>query len=579
MTTVLQQRAPAPIDATPGDEIPRIRPMLEVGSGGLRRNSGYVDDEFLPALRGRKAVKIYREISDNSPVIGGWYTAVSQLLRQIEWPVEPGGKSADDRKAAEFLEQNMEDMEHSWGDMITEIAEFVIYGWELSEINYKRRRGPWTTGRDHSAHTDGMTGWRSINSRAHETILRWVFGPKGEILGAVQQAAPRYERVVLPMGKCLLFRTTKKKNNPEGRSLIRNCYEPWYYLKRHQEIEAVGVARDLAGMPIARVPSKILSALPGTADGDMLDAVKKLVTSVSRNENEGIVWPYDQDPDTKESAYQFELLNSGGTRQFDTESIINRYKTEMLQAVLADWMQVGHEENGGAYNMHVDKLGLFRTLTNALAQMIADEINRRAVPELFRLNNWKPANLPKIVPNNVDPPDLATIGAFLQQLAALGVNWFPDPVLEKYFRDAADLPQLDDQTEKMLEEGRKQAIMMQRAQQQLEALQIGQQAATGQQQLEQGQQQLQQGKQALEAGPGATDPNDAKRSKLGVDRDKVKVSQEKAKLANIKTQGKNLARNAKTSTTRTAARSAPNGKSRPQQTRSRVKKAYTLEGP
>lgn len=582
MTTVLTQGRPNPLDATPGDEVPAARTFVQFGVGGLRRSSGYIDDEFLPALKGRKAVKVYREMSDNAPVIGGFVLAVTLLLRQIEWAVEPGGKSAEARKAAEYIEQCMEDMEHSWGDMLSEIAEFIIYGWELSEMMFKRRRGPWVNGRDNSKYDDGMIGWHSIANRAHETILRWVFDPQNRILGAVQQAPPRYERKVIPIQKCLLFRTTKKKNNPEGRSMLRNCYEPWYYLKRHQEIEAIGVSRDLAGMPIAKVPSKWLQATPGTPDGDMLDAVKRLVTSVSRNENEGVVWPYDVDAETKLPKADFELLNSGGSRQFDTEGIINRYKTEMLQAVLADFLQVGHEENGGAYNMHVDKLGLFRTAINALADMIADEFNRKAIPMLFRLNNWKPSELPKIKPNSVDPPDLATLASFLQTLQGMGMQIFPDPVMEKFVRDAADLPQLDDREEDKLQAMRRQAYIIAAAQQKLEGLQIGQQAIQGEQQLAQGQLGMQQQQLEASQAPGA-DPNKAKQGQLAVSRDRVKVDQEKAKLTNIKTQGKNLqaagrqrAAAARSSTSRSSARSAPNGKSRPQQTRSRVKKNITL---
>lgn len=565
MTSLIPRTPRDALDASPGDEVPSWSVFDLLGSSGLKRSSGYVDEEFLPRLKGRKAVKVYREIGDNSPIIGGWYNAVSELLRQIEWTVEPGGKSRDGAKAAEFLEQNMHDMEHSWGDMIMEVCSFAKYGWELSEMMFKLRRGIWATNeRDVSKYSDGMIGFRAIEGRAQETMLRWVFGENGQILGMVQLAAPRYQEKVIPLGKCLHFRTTKEKNNPEGRSYLRNCYEPWYYLKRLQEIEAVGASRDLAGMPFAKVPPKLLMPNATPSDKAMLDAIKRLVTSIYRNENDGIVWPWE--PDEKGiSPYEFELLNSGGSRQFNTDAIITRYKTEMLQALLADFLQVGHE-NTGSYNMHTDKTGLFRTSINSLAQTIADEFNRKAVRLLFKVNKWQTLELPKVKPQNVDPPDLTQLGAFLQQCQALGMQVLPDPAMEKFLRDAAGLPQMNDEQREVAELSQRQQLVLQVAQERMQALQMQQQAVQGQMGLEQQQQQNAQGQLQLQAaadpaaGDQQQDPNEDARGQLAVQTDKVKLAQEKAKLANLRTQGRSgppsRGRDRRTQSRRTASRSS-----------------------
>ena len=67
----------------------------------------------------------------------------------------------------------------------------------------------------------------------------------------MQLAPPSYKQVVIPMEKCLLFRTQTHKNNPEGRSILRNAYRSWYFKKRIEEIEGVGIERDLAGNSIS----------------------------------------------------------------------------------------------------------------------------------------------------------------------------------------------------------------------------------------------------------------------------------------------------------------------------------------
>lgn len=544
MTTVRPDQPD--IDTLPGLPIPKsVPPQLELGRSGLRRASGYVEEEFLPQLRGRKAVQVYREMADNDSIVGALVFAIERLLRQLEWRVEPASSSADDKSNAEFVEQCMEDMSNSWGDMISEICSMVTYGWAYHEVVYKKRVGPWEANSKHrSKYTDGRLGWRKIALRSQETLLRWEFDETGGIQAMVQCSPPNYAMVVLPINKCLLFRTTTSKNNPEGYSLLRRAYQSWYYKKRIQEIEAVGIERDLAGMPVGKVPAEYLAALPGSKEAKMVDAYRKMVKSVRRDEQEGLILPLAYDPDTKLPIYDFELLTSGGTRQFDTEAVIGRYSQGILMQCLADFILVGHEDNGGSYALHTDKTGMFRTAINSLAQSIADVFNRHAIPKLFSLNGIKPAELPQLVPNDVDPPALDQLGAFMTSMAGVGMQWFPDPELEKFVRDAARLPKMDPKVEKILETEQRQAQIIALTQQRLQVIQLEQQAEQGEMANTQQRMELEQMQAAPPDGgdPGDPDGKQAQaqageatnQAKYGTQSAKVKVDQEKQKLANLK---------------------------------------------
>jgi hypothetical protein len=473
-------------DSLPSDEIPKnVSPMIELGQTGLRRTSGYVNEEFLPQLRGRKAVQVYREMSENDPIVGALLYAVDRLLRQVEWRVEPADSTPEQKQAAEFIEQCMEDMSHTWDDMLTEICTMLPYGFSWHEIVYKKRVGPWEKNpKMRSKYNDNRIGWRKIPIRAQETMLRWVFDDHGGTQAMVQLAPPLYQTTVLPIEKSLLFRVSSAKGNPEGRSFLRNAYRPWFVKKRLEEIMLIGVERDLAGMPMARVPQDYLSAEKGTDKAVMVEAVRKMVRSVRRNEQEGIIIPRQMDQDTKTDLFDFELLSSGGSRQMDIAAIIDEYNLEILQSVLADFIKVGHEGTG-SYSMHTDKTGLFRASINSIAQTIADTFNMYAIPRLFAVNGWKIDQLPQIVPSDVDPPDLAQLSTFMGQLATAGLTWFPDVELEKFLRKAANLPDLDEQSEKVKEQEERQADTMKLAQQQMEMLTMQQQAEQGQMQMDQ----------------------------------------------------------------------------------------------
>jgi hypothetical protein len=429
-----------------GDEVPqRSGPMEELGVTGLKRVSGYIDEEFLPALRGRKAVRVYREMASNDSMVGALLFSIDKLLREVEWKVLPADSGTDGDEAQEFLESCMEDMSHSWDDLIGEILSMITFGWSWHEIVYKKRVGPWEKNpKKRSKYTDGKIGWRKMPIRAQETMLRWSFDETGGIRAMVQMAPPRYATTVIPIEKSILFRTSIAKGNPEGLSLLRSSYRSWYFKKRLEEFEAIGVERDLAGMPVGRVPADYLTAAKGTPQAKTVDAFRKMVRGVRRDENEGLVLPTQYDPDTKQPLFDFELMSSGGTRQFDTNSIIQRYEQRILMSVLADFILVGHQDTG-SYSLHTDKTGIFRAALNAITKSIADTLNRYAVPRLFAVNGWKLDELPRFEPTNVDPPALDQLAAFISATAGAGMQWFPDPELEKYIREIARLPEMTDE--------------------------------------------------------------------------------------------------------------------------------------
>jgi phage gp29-like protein len=488
----------ANIDPGPGIDVPKnVNPMIELGATGLRRTAGYVDEEFLPQLKGRKAVQIYREMADNDPVIGSLLFSVDRLLRQVDWRVEPASQKDEDKKAAEFVEQCMDDMSTTWDDLITEVLTMLPYGFSWHEIVYKRRVGPWEKdNKKRSRFSDGKIGWRKIPIRAQETFQRWVFDETGGVKAYVQIPPPYYQMITIPIEKSLLFRVSTAKGNPEGRSFLRNAYRPYYMKKRLEEIEAIGAERDLAGLPMARVPSDYLSAAKGTDKAKMVEAFRQMVRSVRRNEQEGVIIPRMVDPDTKMDNFDFALLNSGGGRQFNINEIIQRYEERILMTVLADFILVGHQGTG-SYALHTDKTGLFRASMNSISSSIADVFNRYAIPRLFEVNGWKVEQLPRLVPGDIDPPDLTQLSQFMGQLTTAGLQWFPDPELEKFLRDAARLPKLDETSEQVKETEARQANIMRLAQQRLDLIGLSTQAEQGQMGLQQQQMGMEQQAQQM----------------------------------------------------------------------------------
>lgn len=425
----------------------------ELGTSGLHRFGNIVYEEFLPALQGDKAVKVYREMSDNDPTVGSLLFAIDMLCREVSWHVEPADSDDESMKRSEFLSSVMDDMSHSWNDAISEALTMLPYGWSWLECVYKKRSGIQNdeSGKPSSQFDDGKIGWRKFAGRSQDSLMGWVFDEGGSVQALMQSAAPDYKKRIVPIRKSMLFRTTITKNNPEGKSVLRSAYRPWYFKKRLEEIEAVGIERDLAGLPMAMVDPKIMRKDADADDKQLLAIIKQLVVNVRRDRQEGIIFPMVYD-DTGKQLYDFKLLSAGGQRQFDVGKTIQRYAEAIAMTVMADFIFLGHQAVG-SFALADNKTMLFSQAIGAWLDVIQAVFNRYAVPRLFALNGMGDGKLPQIKHGDIETPDLAVLADFLVKLSSIGMKVFPDERLESYVREAASLPTKSEETKKLEEQG------------------------------------------------------------------------------------------------------------------------------
>lgn len=411
----------------------------ELGTSGLRRYGGFVVEEWMARLSGKRGARVWREMADNDPVVGAILFAIEMLARGVEWPVEPGA----DPKATELVETSKDDMSHTWADFIAEVFSMLTYGWDDHEIVYKRRLGPEPgIGPDgeplpESKYDDGLIGWRKLPTRAQETLEQWEFSEDGGIDAMVQVAYDGARRTI-PMEKSLLFRTTTRRNNPEGRSILRNAFTSWFKKKNLEEIEAIGVERDLAGLPVMTAPDDF-NWPQRTADGEWTDpvaaeivrAAEELVTSIRRDEDEGVVLP---------AGWKLELLSAAGASRVDTDKIIRRYDQRIATTVLADFILLA-QDNVGSFALGKVKVDTFGQAMQAWLGSVAEVLNRYAIPRLLKLNGMSVVDPPRFVPGEVGELDLAVVGEFLGALSLAGapIDW-SQPLMEQLFK-LAGLPE------------------------------------------------------------------------------------------------------------------------------------------
>ena len=409
----------------------------EYGKTGLFRfDTGWIYEEFLRELQGRKGIEVYKEMSENDDIIGAILFATEMLMRQSKWSIQEAGTEQVDLDAAEFVRTCMDDMEETWSDFISEVLSFLTYGWSYHEIVYKRRMGRSKNPETNSKYTDGLIGWRKLPIRSQDTLWEWKYDEKDNLIGLVQCAPPLYEQVFIPIEKALHFKTKSRKGNPEGRSVLRNCYRNWYFKRRIQEIEGIGIERDLAGLPVLEAPEGV--DIWSDEYAAELAKAERIVRSVRRDEREGIVLG---------NGWKFSLTSTGGRRQFDTNQIIERYDTRMAMTVLADFVLLGHQAVG-SFALSSDKTELFGVALGAFLDLICEVFNNPAIPRLIDINGEHFAGItdyPILTHGDIETQDLSQLGEFVSKMVGIGAIT-PDESMEDYLRLAADLPERDPET-------------------------------------------------------------------------------------------------------------------------------------
>lgn len=384
--------------------------MQEIGHSGLDEWSGIIRQDFLRELNGREGYKRYNEMRLNSPVIGALLAAIQYSFKAVSFDFSSEDGPEDPR--LEFLNDALKKMSHSWDDHITEAMTVLPFGFAPFTVNYKREAG--------------RIYWRKLKLLGQDTINNWIFDEGGGLRGLQQ-----YQHLwpdPIPIERMLLYRINVERNNPEGRSILRTSWIPYYYAKNLMQIEAIGEERGLAGLPVIKLPDGADTSESGT---DMTKA-KEIVRNIRQDEQAGLVLPH---------GWEIELLSSGVNRAFQTDVIIKRYESRMLMGALAQFLLLG-QDRVGALATFEGGVDFFTLSINAMADMLADTWTRHIIPRLLRLNGIPTEGI-SLTHTDAAQTDVVSVGEFLAKIGG-NVTWTAED--EQWLRGIARMP------EKTLEE-------------------------------------------------------------------------------------------------------------------------------
>lgn len=412
---------------------------MELGQTGLKANGGVIREEWLRALQGDRGRKVLAEMRDSALIGTGLY-ALAMLVRRAEWRTVPADGRPEDDPDVEFADSLRHDMSHSWSALIGEImAGMPVFGWQLHEVVYKRRAGErLDSPGESSRYSDGLIGWRKLAVRSQDTLVRWDLDPKDGGIRGMWQRRTDGSVVCIPIEKAALFRTTVARGNPEGRSALRTAYRPWYLAKRVEEYEAIGVERDLTGIPRFWLPEELLDPGASGTHAAARQAFEDIGKNLRNDEQATVLMPLVYDGDGNKR-YDMDLISAPGSKQIDTQPILARYGQQQLMTMLADVVLLGHEKVG-TQALSSSKVDLLAASLDSWLEGMGDVWNRHLLPRVFTLNGKPTGELPSYEASSVAPDDVAAVVDALAKLATSGAPLWPSEELMEWVADKVGFP-------------------------------------------------------------------------------------------------------------------------------------------
>ena len=357
-------------------------PRRVIGVAGLKNLGGRVQEEYLQVLQfWERAVKVYLEMRDE-PTVATLLNAIKLPLLSADFDVTPFSDSAADAEAADWLWENMTTMSHqSWRSHVSDALEALDFGFYVGEIVFEKRE-------------DGRLWLGNIEPRGQETLYRWEFDERDNMSAFIQQDPDTGVLYRLPAGKLVHIVLHGRKGNPQGTPLLRSLYRPWRFLKDLENMEGIGLERNVGGMPVATLPEEPIT-------DDDIAKVETALKNLRYDEEMYLLVPHGMEV----HAYGWEHNVA------QLSATIERKQKEILMRGFAQFLKLGMD-NVGTQALVKGSQDFFALSLRSIQQELLERWNQQLVPLLFALNPGLfdgMSGLPEITwndPGAVDPEAL-----------------------------------------------------------------------------------------------------------------------------------------------------------------------------
>lgn len=430
--------------ATGANEVPALS-LGETGFLGLAQLGGEIFEDCQHELRWPEAGETYKKMAKDGAIAPA-LEYVEAMIARVPWNVKIPEGYEDDKDMiakANFMRQCMHDMDHSWHAFIKQVVSFNRYGFSVQEKVYRQRRKL-----NGSRYDDGLIAPKKLPTRSQDSITNWKWKNKGRELAGLYQSsltstndsysgwdfvstnAEALTEKFIPRKKFLLFRNNPLKDSPTGVSQLNGAWQSWKYKKAYEESQAIAVAQDSNGFKVLYIPPQYMTTDASEENRAVFDEYKKILANMHQAKQSGLILPLITD-ENGNKMFEFEIKSVTGQLSYDTNVIIQRYNSEILTCLFADFLGLGSSGGGGSFSLAETKVSTIEMAIEAKLNEIKDQLNNDLFRQTFELNGWETDLMPFVDYGEVGKESLDEIGKFIQRVKAVGmlprtpevINW------------------------------------------------------------------------------------------------------------------------------------------------------------
>lgn len=399
-------------------------PRKQLGDSGTRMLHGIITEEYNPQLQGIEGIRVYDEMRKSDGTVRAALLVCTLPIQRASWFVNPASDDPKDIEVANFVRHALFDWtDMTWDDIVRQALLMETFGVMLFEKVYGTR--------EHEGQQYVVI--KKLAPRLPKSILMWELqdGTFG-----IQQIRQDGILAQIPGSKLLVFVNEREGDNWWGTSMIRSAYHHWYNKQLFYKIDAIAFERQGLGVPIMTMPE-------GYTPEDEKIATKAL-KNLRANESGFLIIP---------PGYTAEFMSMGATTTRDPEKSINHHNKEILQSVLAQFLELGVTGAvTGSRALAQDHSDLFLKAIESIANTFISEINKNLIPELVDLNFSDINNYPVLDYSGITKTDIASLGTAFSELVKVGALT-PTSEDEQFLRSVMGMPPRTLEEEETLTDG------------------------------------------------------------------------------------------------------------------------------
>jgi len=367
------------------------------------------DKEILTELVPPGGLEKYRNMRANDPIVGGLMLRIDNLFKNVEWEVE--GQNAA------IVKRQLDNLRYGVSTLISEMTTAFTYGFSLNEKIWEM--------------SGGEVALVDLAPRYQPSIDEFIndYAIQSTALGTVD----------IPLSKCLHFIPIEHCRNPYGDSMLRTVYKPYYYKSSIEAAEALGIDRDLGGLPDLEAPEgfDFSKADPDSPNYDAsvastLDWAEDLVSNVRRDNIDGVVRPY---------GWSLNIIRGETRTSIPTVEIIGRYNTKIAVGLLQTFAVMGGFASTNNANVS-ELISDFHSVCDSFLTSMAYAINSQVIREICAFNGK--TSVPTFKFKEVQKRDIDKLASYVARLVANGII-DPTVTLEKAMLERIKVPYTADQ--------------------------------------------------------------------------------------------------------------------------------------